>query len=442
MKKRMILCLTALFVMLSSISAQMVLWQNGKQILAADPERVDSLTFAQTDMVDIAFTFSLQDAKHLLITPSRNDVDYIWVATSDADYAYYDYASYAEAWQYTVDKAQMSGALEEWNMIDRGPSVVDLTDNTWDNTHYVITVAAWNGEIAYSAFSTCEFNLTDGGAVLANTNANLSAGQTLAGKTTVMQFWQKGEMLKSLALNRVDSATFILPEPDPMFTLSVSEITNISFLATVEPIDDQTWYFFDYVQKSVADGYTDDEFAQAYLEQLLLRWQYYYPDKSFADAFLYQGAKSLRFSDGVMGDTEYYLVCFAVDITDNTLASGLYKTAFKTDVTPKNPDLTFTVTVGERYIATITPSDNTSTYYWGYYGPTDIRQYGSPEEAWKANVEMHGLNYSSHGEEKLSLVYQAREAGLHYLVIGGYDGEQTSPLTVFEYTVTEDMLPF
>lgn len=438
MKKRMFLCLTALLLMVSSLSAQMFFWQNNKQILAADPELVDSLTFQQRDLVDITFTFALQDARHILITPSRNDIDYIWVAVSDADYAYYQYASYQEAWQYTVDKAQQAGALDEWEMIDRGPSVVDLTDNTWNNDHYRLVLAAWDGEMENSAFSFCDFTFTNDGVVLpaATAAAALSPAAASADKLTAVQFWQKGEVAKSLALNRIDSVTF------PQFSLTVTDITNTSFLASVTPVDDKMYYYVDYVHKSIVDGYTDYEFAQAYMVQLLDYWKIYYPTMSFADAFLYQGAKTLRFSDGVMGNTDYYLVCFAVDVADNTLASTLYKVPFKTEPTPSNPDLTFTVTVNERYVATITPSDDTSTYYWGYYSEGDARRAGSPEDAWKADVAVYGNTHSVHGKASLSLTWQAYQgAGKYYLVIGGYDGEITTPVYVWEYDITESMSP-
>ncbi|MCM1035269.1 MAG: hypothetical protein NC038_06975 [Paludibacter sp.] len=440
MKQLRLFCTTLFIVLVSVVSAQMQLWRNGRIMMETDPLLVDSVTFVAPQMLPFACTFEWESPFSLSIVPENNDVDYIWVATSDDDYAYYGYTSYEEAWQTTVDIAQMYGALEEWNMIVRGRSAVDLSDPTFMQTHYVLTVAAWQNGQRSSEIRMYSFTLTEEGGIPDVVAQRLSEKGT---SVSMMQFWTEGEIVGNIALNNIDSITFKQPEPEPLFYLEVSEITNISFKATIVPVDEEMLYFADYVPASVADTYTDNDFAQAYLGQLLERWKYYYPNSTFEEAFLYKGIKNLRFNEGLMGNTDYYLVCFAVDTTNYTLASGLYKVPFTTEPTPTNPDLTFSVTLNEsNNIVTITPSDNTSTYYWGYYGPSEVEKYGTPQEAWKVNAAKYGRDYSSHGEDRFSIGMQAMETGLHYLVIGGYDGMQTTTLFVWEFTVTDDMLPF
>lgn len=441
MKKRMILCLTAILMMVSTLSARMNFWQNGDVRWTLDVEKVDSVTFIKHDKAELAFTFSWQDANHLLITPSDNAIDYIWVATSDVDYAHYQYVSYEEAWQYTVDIANAYGALEEWEMVNHGATMVNLTDGTWNNDHYVLTVAAWDGLMRTSSFSALGFTLSATGATEDAVHPEVLAKDT---SMVVMQFWSNNEA-DNLPLHQFDSITFVEPEPEPEFLLSVTDITNISFRATIVPADEQTYYFVDYVQKDIVDEYQDGAFAQAYLNQLIGSWKKYYPDKDFADVYLYQGTKTLRFDEGVMGDTDYYLVCFAVDMTDKAspkLASSLYKQAFKTEPTPTNPNLTFEVTVNEKHVATITPSDDTSTYYWTTFTRADVAKYGTPEDVWKANAAMYGNLYVSHGQNSVNLPMQFMQPGTVYLAVAGWDGTQTTKIFVLEFEVTGDMLPF
>lgn len=443
MKKKMFLCLTVCLWAAVTLSAQMNLWRNGNIMLSVEPEQVDSLTFVPQVMEELDFTFALQDVWHILVTPSRNDVDYIWVATSDADYAYYGYTSYEEAWQTTVDVAKQWDALEEWNMVVRGATVVDMTDATWNTGHYVLAVAGWDGDARSSALTMYAFTLSDEGAVPDAENVVKRMHTATDNKcSTLVQLWQEGKVKERIPLNGIDSVTFVQPKPEPVFYLSVTDVTNVSFRATVVPIDEQMYYFVDYVDKKIADGYTDDEFAKAYLAQLVDVWQKQYPKEDFADVFLYQGTKTLRFSEGVMGDTDYYLVCFAVDPATRTLASPLYKCAFKTEPTPENPDLTFEVSVNEKHVATIIPSDDTSTYYWTTFTKADLSKYGTPEEVWKANAAQWGNAYSSHGKSSFSIVHQFLEAGTVYLAVAGWNGKQTTRIFVWEFEVTEDMLPF
>lgn len=442
MRRLRLLWIMVLSGLVLVLPAQMCVWNNGRIVLETEMEHIDSVTFARQQVEELTFTFEWATPFSLVVIPSRSDVDYIWIATSDDDYGYYGYTSYEEAWQTSVDVASRWGALEEWGMIVRGNDTVDLTDPTFLQGHYVLAVAGWQNGMRCSMLQTYAFTLTDVGGVpdAASVVRHRSGADA---SVVVMQWWKDGDISEQLLLSGIDSVTFRQPEVEPQFYLSVTDITNISFRATIVPVDEKMLYFADYVPQTVFDSYTDDDFAEAYLAQLLERWKYYYPGQTFADAFLYKGTKTLRFTEGVMGNTDYALVCFAVDTTAYTLAGPLHKRLFTTEPTPKNPDLTFSVTLnGNNNIVTITPSDNTSTYYWGYYGPSEVEKYGTPQEAWKANVAMYGRDYSSHGEDRFSIAMQALEAGVHYLVVGGYDGEQTTTLFVWEFLVTEDMLPF
>ncbi|MBR1808871.1 MAG: hypothetical protein IJ776_05750 [Paludibacteraceae bacterium] len=420
------------------LSAQLHVWQSGVLMHSEASLKTDSITFIAPDYPRFAF-LRLSDTQ-ISVTPSDTLADYIWVATSDADYRSYGYSSYVEAWQANVDVAIRYNFLET-DMLSRGKNVIDLT-NTFTPDHYVLAVAAWDGTKASSPFAFYEFTLTD--SQQQNTASALPASAfSFNGSSSLMLLWSNGIPADTLLTAATDSITFSsLPEP-LSFDISFSELTSVSVAVDIIPSQDSVWYFADYILRADADRYADTTLARLWIQQCIQYLPYNFPGQTFAEAYLYQGNKHLVFNEGLMGDTDYYFVCFSVNPQTGAVESAVTKQLFRTPFTPSAPDLTFDISYNpETYIVTITPSDLASTYYWGFFSPDEVRAAGSAEAAWKEAVAQYGSKYVEHGVQTFSARWQAMGEGLHSLVVGGWNGQQTTELLVYPINVTKEMLPF
>ena len=415
----------------------MQVFESGCLLAARSLSETDSITFADAD-TPMFECLRLSDTQ-IMITPSSPDITYIWVAVSDEDYRYYGYSSYQEAWQATVDIAIRYNFLET-DMLSKGRIVIDLT-NTFSAGHHVLAVAAWDGEKAVLPFTYFDFTLTateQQNTASAVSNPNLSDN----GNTALLVFWKDGQPADTIATAAIDSITFSSSPDYLRFNITISDITNISFHADILPSDTYAYYFADYILRADADQYSDSELATLWMQSNLQMLPYYYPGQSFKDAYLYKGEKHLSYNEGLLGNTDYYYLCFAVNPETAEVQSPVSKQLFRTAFQPTDPNLTFQIDYNPAtYIFTITPSNLTSTYYYTFLWPTEASSEGMAKSVWKQNAEKYGNSYAEHGVLTTSVRYDLFSAGTYYLVVGGWDGTQTTDLSVYVLDVTEDMLP-
>ena len=252
------------------------------------------------------------------------------------------------------------------------------------------------------------------------------------GCTGLLATWHRGRPQDTVVIAAIDSMTFSEQASGTTFRVNVSDITNISVAVDIQPSNDEAAYFADYILCTDADQYADTVLARLWIEQCVRYLPYDYPGKTFEEAYLYKGAQHIVFSEGLVGDTDYYIVCFAVNTMTCAVEGRVVKKCFHTAFTPVNPNLTFDINYNtDTYMVTITPSDDTSTYYWGFFSPDEVIKAGSAEKAWQQAAVQYGNKYTTHGVQSFSAKWQAVSTGTYTLVVGGWNSRQTTNLTVY-----------
>lgn len=214
------------------------------------------------------------------------------------------------------------------------------------------------------------------------------------------------------------------------FTITVSDITPVGALVSVVPVDAAATYYFDVIEKSFYDEYSDKlQFAEetvAEVSELVGAFGLTFQD------MLTQGEYELEYTT-LDPSTEYYAYAFRVD-ADGTVNSSFVTTVpFTTaDVVPSSN--TFTVTEDGGYI-TVTPTNN-DRYVWDVMETAVIDAF-TDDQIIDLVVYNRGADLSDYmavGPSSYNYADMLTVGVSYTVVVFGYDLAPTTGLTKFEFT--------
>lgn len=263
---------------------------------------------------------------------------------------------------------------------------------------------------------------------------------------------------KSHKVTVVDSITFedAVDYSDLTFDIQVSNVTATSATTSVTASRADALYYDNVVLASYLEPTSlgsAEAVAQALLESILSEWEAYkeyYPDLTFADAYLYAGSKVDTYTYTTLDpETEYVSIAFGVDPITleivGTVAAKTFTTEAAAPVEESDLTISFTETDG---ILHITPSNDTETYYWGEFDKEDVEEFGA-EALVKDYIEfMVGLGYwdeesLTSGADEVDIMdwfgyYE--KPGTWIVCAAGCDalGRLTTEVFTYEVTLTEE----
>lgn len=217
---------------------------------------------------------------------------------------------------------------------------------------------------------------------------------------------------------------------DSAFALTVSDITASSATVSVVPLDATVTYYFDVVEKSAFDRYSDAQaFATDYIAAL--KEDIEQLELPLSD-LLSQGNDSYSYAGTFTPSTEYYAFAAGVD-ADGTITTDVVTKAFATrEVLPS--DNTFTVTEDLGYI-TVTTSNN-DPYVWEVYEAETFEGY-SDDEIIETVLETLGEDlpyYTATGTDSYDYSSMLTNGVEYVVAVFGYDGGPTTGLTLYRFT--------
>ena len=251
----------------------------------------------------------------------------------------------------------------------------------------------------------------------------------------IMKVTSEGGM--STIKNEVVTTTAAQPS-DLTFEFSVTEITSNSANVTVTPSNNEDTYFFDVQEKEIIDSFEGD--LQGLVDALNEAYSYY----GGISGMLSQGQDSYPMT-GLSAQTTYYVLAFGYN---GGLTTELSTYEFTTEELAMS-DLTFEITIDENaepipggVNATITPSDSESYYLLAFTLADDIDMMTSDAEIVAFYEEMYGAYI---GYLTVTGQYQTLPTDFggelammpgaeYYLVVFGYDGGATTPVTKVRFT--------
>lgn len=253
-------------------------------------------------------------------------------------------------------------------------------------------------------------------------------------------------------------------ENEDLFTFNVTVISPYSVSVDITTHDFDGNYLYLVAKASAIDKYIEagniqgwidgdlqwlQEEADYYglsLEEFLLR----HPSVYMLDGISFKGVEYKKLDP----NTDYYIYAYGLE-TDGTVTTEFYKQRFTTEVV-NQVDLTFTATVdnisGTSANISITPSDNTNSYFWTYVSEMDYSLYS--EEFIMDNMIANIRDYVDKGVDPFDIIHVGPsgeapnglwEGTKYYIIAWGMDDNltpTTKPQVVTTFTTLEYQYPF
>jgi len=396
-----------------------------------DEHQLDSMTVVSYSMNDLCFSVTI-GTNALTITPSRDNVPYMWQLTEPnslsqmAQYVGNEMLTPTQFWQAYID-AQFFDARSD---LVTGATSLNYQDLSIENGSYTLVLAGCNnlGQRT-SGFYTQAFRLPT------RIDRSYDLCPQATGKTHEEFFylWHNDKSLRHIPCSDWDSLRIEDVTERVTLQVEVSQVKKTSATLSVTP-SRSIAYYFDYVAKATFESYLDDNaFGQAYVAFL---------KESYGDQFwelLSYEADQYTFTaeDGLIAGTDYYAIAVAIDPKDSTFLPRLGKQAFSTLKNEYIEGLEFSFKYLEASNSVqITPTLMDQPYVWCLEDEAKVKQYGSPEKTWQADAPIaasHG--FIDTGISSCNLTYETWGPGIYYLMVAGYEKGQTSP--VFFYKITQ-----
>ncbi len=249
-----------------------------------------------------------------------------------------------------------------------------------------------------------------------------------AGTTTISAKAEDGGLLDVLEV-------VVLPVEEPKeleFTFELKSVDETSAVVVVTPSDPEAMFFADAKDMDFFEGYA--AIGEACADMIAS-----HKGAGTISTHMYAGYQEIEFS--CEPDTDYMLV--AVGYEDDQMTSAVYEFVFKTAAEVED-GLTFKFEP-DGTVVTIIPSDENVMYFAEAMDKPWYEEYGTPETACAAVIEMYeewGMLdlYMVSGVYDLDLSLMGGAPGDEYVILAvGYeDGQMTSKVASFTYTISED----
>lgn len=225
---------------------------------------------------------------------------------------------------------------------------------------------------------------------------------------------------------------------DLTFTFSVTDITSNSAVIDITPSNNTDTYFFDIQEKEIIDSYGGD------LTSLIAAFDEAYASYGGVAGMVSQGPENYPM-DGLSPNTEYSVIAFGYS---GAATTGLSTYEFTTEEVVMS-DLSFDITIDESaepipggVNATITPSNNEDYYMIAFTLADEIDMLTSDAEIVTYYEDMYGAYIEwltvAGQYQTLPTDFGGELACMpgadYYLVVFGYSGGATTPVTKVRFT--------